>query len=306
MALKVGVIGVGYLGQFHVEKYANLPEVELVGVMDIRTERAREIAHRYQCIAFSSLEDLLKEVEAVSIVVPTNAHYEIASICLKEGKHVLLEKPMAESLTQADTLIAIAKEKGVIFQVGHLERFNPAVVALFDLLDKPLFIESHRLGLSLKRGTEVDVILDLMIHDLDIILNIVKSKVIEIRAVGVPVVSRNIDIANVRLEFESGCIANLTASRISIKGVRKIRFFQKDAYFSLDYAKRELVIIRRGINVPFSKKHLHFGGDPLKEEVKSFVQSVKNNKPPLVSGEDGRKALALALEINSCIKKRLR
>jgi len=305
--LKVGVIGVGYLGQFHAEKYAQLPEVELVGVMDIKKERAKEVANRFQCIAFDSLESLLKEIEAVSIVVPTKSHYEVASICLNEGKHVLLEKPMTETLKQADDLIALAQKKGVVFQIGHLERFNPAVIALFKYLKNPLFIESHRLGFSLERGIDVDVILDLMIHDLDIVLTAVNANVVEIRAVGVPVVSDKIDIANVRLEFENGCVANLTASRISGKGMRKIRFFQKDAYFSLDYTKKELVIVKRKQDfLPFSYECLHFEGDQLKEEIISFIKAIKDNKPPVVSAQDGRRALALALDINQHIQKRLK
>jgi len=307
MAIKVGVIGVGYLGQYHTEKYAHLPEAELVGVMDINPVRAKEVAERFQCEAFFELLPLLAKVEAVSVVVPTQAHYQVAKECLAQGKHVLLEKPMTATLAEADELIELANKQGVILQVGHLERFNPAVTALFSHLQNPMFIESHRLGLSLERGTDVHVILDLMIHDIDIILAAISAKVSEIRAVGVPVVSGNVDIANVRLEFENGCVANLTASRISGKKMRKIRFFQKDAYFSLDYAKRELNIVRREEGLlPFSHQLLHFKEeDPLRTEIASFLEAIKEKKTPVVSGEDGRQALKIALAINQDIKRRL-
>ncbi len=308
MPIKIGVIGVGYLGKFHAEKYARLPEAELVGVMDIDQARAKEIAARYKCQAFFELSPLLEKVEAVSVVVPTKAHFEVAKACIAEGKHVLLEKPMTTTLEEADTLIDLAAKKGVILQIGHLERFNPAVKALFSYLHKPMFVETHRLGLCLERGTDVDVILDLMIHDIDIILAAVPEEIVEIRAVGVPVISGNIDIANVRLEFTNGCVANLTASRITGKRMRKIRFFQKDAYFSLDYAKRELAIIRRqeGGPLPFFHKLLRFAeGDPLQAEIASFLEVIKEGKRPVVSGEDGRKALKVALEINKRIKERI-
>ncbi len=308
MSIKVGVIGVGYLGQYHAEKYMALSGAELVGVMDINPKSAETVAKSCKCEAFAKLESLLDKVEAVSIVVPTHAHFPVAKTCLEKGKHVLLEKPMTTTLEEADTLIDLAQKRGVVFQIGHLERFNPAVVALFSYLDKPLFIESHRLGLSLERGTDVDVILDLMIHDLDIVLATVPAELVEVRAVGVPVVSKNIDIANVRLEFSNGCVANLTASRISTKKMRKIRFFQKDAYFSLDYAQRELVIVKKESKnlLPFSHQVLKFEtDDPLKEEIRSFLQAIKEKKSPVISGEDGRNVLAIALEINQCIQRTL-
>ena len=308
MSIKVGVIGVGYLGQYHAEKYMALSGAELVGVMDINPKRAETIAKRCKCEAFPKLESLLDKVEAVSIVVPTHAHFTVAKTCLETGKHVLLEKPMTTSLEEADTLIDLAHKNNLIFQIGHLERFNPAVIALFPYLDNPLFIESHRLGLSLERGTDVDVILDLMIHDLDIVLVTVPAELVEVRAVGVPVVSKNIDIANVRLEFSNRCVANLTASRISTKKMRKIRFFQKDAYFSLDYAQRELVIVKKESKdlLPFSHEVLKFEkNDPLKEEIANFIQCIKEKKSPVISGEDGRYVLAIALKINQCIQKTL-
>ncbi len=304
--IRTGVIGVGYLGKYHTDKYASLDEAELVGVMDINSTRAQEVAKRYGCKAFSELSPLLEQIEAVSVVVPTVAHYEVAKACLKRGIHVLLEKPIATSLDEAEELIALAKEKDVILQIGHLERFNPAVMALFPQLKNPLFIESDRLSPFPERGTDVNVVLDLMVHDLDIILAAVPASLQEIRAVGVPVVSSNVDIANVRLEFKSGCVANLTASRISDKQMRKIRIFQEDTYFSLDYVKSELNIFKRkGISI--SKEHLSFPkGDPLKREIGAFLHAAKEEASPVVSGEEGLRVLEVALAINEQIKKRLK
>lgn len=303
--IRTGVIGVGYLGRYHADKYASLEETELVGVMDINSTRAQEVAKRYGCRTFSELWPLLKQIEAVSVVVPTVAHYEVAKTCLKRGIHVLLEKPIATSLDEAEELIALAKEKGVILQIGHLERFNPAVMALFSQLKNPVFIESHRLSSFPGRGTDVDVVLDLMIHDLDIVLATVPAPLQEIRAVGVPVVSSNVDIANVRLEFKNGCVANLTASRISDKQMRKIRIFQEDAYFSLDYVKSELNVFKRE-GVSISTKHLCFPKeDLLKQEIRAFLQAVKGEAPPVVSGEAGFRVLEVALAINEQIKERL-
>lgn len=304
MPIRVGVVGVGYLGRYHVDKYASLNEARLVGVMDIDFSRAQEVAKTYGCKAFKGLLSLLREVEAVSVVVPTTSHYEVAKACLKNSIHVLLEKPMATSLEEAEELIALAKEKNVVLQIGHLERFNPAVIALFKRLKDPLFIESHRISPFPKRGTDVDVVLDLMIHDLDIVLAAVHSPLQEIRAVGVPVISPKIDIANVRLEFK-GCIANLTASRISNKQMRKIRIFQKDAYFSLDYAKHELNLFERKGNC-ISNKCLSFPkADPLREELISFLRAIKGETNPVVSGEGGKRALELALFVNEQIKRQL-
>lgn len=303
--IRTGVIGVGYLGRYHAEKYASLEEAELVGVMDINITRAQGVAKRCRCKAFSELPPLLEQIEAVSVVVPTIAHYGVAKECLKRGIHVLLEKPIATSLDEAQELIALAKDKGVILQIGHLERFNPAVMALFPQLKKPLFVESHRLSPFPERGIDVDVVLDLMIHDLDIILATVPTPLEEIRAVGVPVVSSNVDIANVRLEFKGGCVANLTASRISDKQMRKIRIFQEDAYFSLDYAKSELNIFKRE-GTSISRKHLCFPkGDSLKQEISAFLQAVRGETLPVVSGEAGFRALEVALAINEQIKEQL-
>lgn len=303
--VKVGVIGVGYLGKFHAEKYAELPEAELVGIVDVNHERAREVSRQFDVPAFNNYKKILGKVDAVSIVVPTNLHHDIAKGLLKSGVDVLVEKPMTATIKEADDLVAMAKSKKCILQVGHLERFNAAVLALEGIFKKPLFIESHRLAPFKERGTEVDVILDIMIHDIDIILNIVGAPVTSIQAVGVSVVStgKN-DIANVRLEFETGCIANVTASRISAKEMRKIRIFQQDAYLSIDYAAQKVEVYKKidsseqheSPQITYEQINIQ-QGDSLKEEIKSFLRSVQSRDVPEVPGEQGRNVLKVALEI---------
>jgi predicted dehydrogenase len=315
-SLRVGVVGVGYLGKFHAEKYARIKGVELAGVVDVIPERAESVAGRLGTKPFSDYRDLIGLVDAVSIVVPTPLHFHISRDFLENDVDVLIEKPMTETLEEADDLIKIADSKGPIIQVGHLERFNPAVIALRDIVDSPLFIESHRLHLPKKsedgmpvRGTEVDVVLDLMIHDIDIILNFVKSGVKSIHAAGVPVVSSRVDIANARLIFDNGCVANITASRISLKNMRKIRIFQKDTYVSVDYATREITVIQKdgtGLPLPIPGMYLQRTkfeeADSLESELESFVRSVRSREAPLVSGRDGRNALRVALNIMDQIK----
>ena len=307
--IRVGVVGVGYLGRFHAEKYAGMKEVKLVGAVDIIPERAESVARRFGAEAFTDYMALMGKVDAVSVVVPTPVHFSISRDFLENHVDVLIEKPMAETLEEADTLIEIADSKGAIIQVGHLERFNPAVVALRNVVDCPLFIESHRLSIFKERGTDVDVVLDLMIHDIDIILNFVKAELRSIHAVGVPVISPRVDIANARLIFVNGCVANVTASRISMKDMRKIRIFQKDAYVSVDYANHSIMIIRKddqgtGLPVPgMSMERSNFDkADSLETELRSFVDSVKTRQTPLVSGRDGRNALRVALSIMDQIK----
>jgi len=307
--LRVGVVGVGYLGRFHAEKYASMDAVDLVGVADISMSQAASIAGKYRTTAYSTYQDLFGKVDAVSIVVPTSSHFKVAMDFLKNDVNVLIEKPMTTTLEEADELIRFADSKGLIIQVGHLERFNPAVVALQDIVQKPMFIESHRLSIYKDRGTDVSVVLDLMIHDIDIILNFVRSEVSEIRAAGIPVIAENVDIANARLEFQSGCVANVTASRISTKNERKIRLFQKDAYVSVDFTSREITVIRQnskkddGLIPGMEIKQLCFTkGDALEDEIKSFVQSVVNHKVPQVTGQMGRDALKIALIIMEQIK----
>ena len=307
--LRVGVVGVGYLGRFHAEKYASMDAVDLVGVADTNMSQAASIAGTYRTTAYSTYQDLFGKVDAVSIVVPTPSHFAVAMDFLKNDVDVLIEKPMSTTLEEADELIRFADSKGLIIQVGHLERFNPAVVALQDIVAKPMFIESHRLSIYKDRGTDVSVVLDLMIHDIDIILNFVKSEVSEIRAAGISVIAENVDIANARLEFQSGCVANVTASRISTKNERKIRLFQKDAYVSVDFTSQEITVIQQnskkddGLIPGMEIKQLCFTkGDALEDEIKSFVQSVANRKVPQVTGQMGRDALKIALIIMEQIK----
>lgn len=310
--VKVGVVGVGYLGQYHAEKYASMEEADLIGVVDIDKKRAHEIAKKYGTKTYTDYKDLIGKVEAVSVVVPTTLHYAVASHFLRQGIDVLLEKPMTCTLAEASRLIKLAKARNLILQVGHLERFNPAVVALRDHLENPLFIESHRLSTFKGRGIDVDVVMDLMIHDIDIILNIVKSKLKDIHAVGVPVITPNTDIANVRLEFESGCTANVTVSRISTKNMRKIRIFQPNTYLSVDYARREIVVIKKTTQngmygfPGIEEQAASFPeSDSLAEELRAFVSSVLTRKPPVVPGEDGQRALQVALKIMKQINRNI-
>jgi len=302
--IRIGVIGVGYLGTFHAEKYAKMPDVDLVGVVDVDESKARSAARKLSTSAFFDHRQLFGRVDAVSIVVPTREHYRISRDFLENDVDVMIEKPMTATLNEADALIQFAESRGLIIQVGHLERFNPAVLALRQYLKKPMFIESHRLSIYQPRGTDVSVVLDLMIHDIDIILNFVKSDVKAIHAAGVPVVSDHADIANARLEFENGCVANVTASRISTRKERKIRLFQKDAYISVDFANHEITIITQNGNrkegiIPGTdiRKLCFTKGDALEEELVSFVRSVAKREVPEVTGQMGRDALKVALSI---------
>ena len=302
--LRVGVVGAGYLGKFHAQKYAQMDDVELVGVVDIDKSQAEEVAGRFNTKAYLHHKYLFGKVDAVSIVVPTPAHFSVAKDFLENNIDVLIEKPMSETIEQADELIRFAKSRSLIIQVGHLERFNPAVVALRDIIKQPMFIESHRLSIYKDRCTDVSVVLDLMIHDIDIILNFVRSEIVNIHAAGVPVISGHVDIANARLEFKSGCIANVTASRISTKNERKIRLFQKDTYISVDFANQGITVIQRnnkiegGLIPGMEIKQLSFAkGDALEDELKSFVKTVRTRENPEVTGQMGRDALKIALSI---------
>ena len=304
--LRAAVIGVGYLGRFHAQKFASLDNVELVGVVDSDTTRAAEVAAEVGCQAFNDVQDVLPLVDMVSIVVPTQHHFAVAKACLEAGCHILLEKPITRTVEEAERLIALANEKGLIFQVGHLERFNPAILALKGILKKPLFIESHRLAPFKPRGTDVNVVLDLMIHDIDIILSMVHSPVKLINSVGVPVLSDQVDIANARIQFDNGCVANVTASRVSLEAMRKIRIFQGDSYISIDYQARKISIYRKGgdgVAIPVmpevTMSHKSFEeSDALLAEIRDFVNVVATGSTPVVSGEDGKRALELALQIN--------
>jgi predicted dehydrogenase len=304
--LRAGVIGVGYLGRFHAQKFAALQDVDLVGVADSNPERAEEVGREVGARPFADFRPMLDLVDLVSIVVPTQHHFSVARECLARGRHILLEKPITQTVQEAEELITLAREKNLVFQVGHLERFNPAVLALRDVLKNPHFIESHRLAPFKPRGTDVNVVLDLMIHDIDIILSMVPSRIKQVNSVGVPVFSEEVDIANARLQFENGCVANVTASRASREAMRKIRIFQPDAYISIDYQVRKISIFRKGgkgFPIPglpnVTMEEMAFEqSDALLAEISSFVDSVKTGAAPVVSGDDGKRALELAMQIN--------
>ena len=309
--VRVGVIGVGYLGALHAAKYAKMDRVDLVGVVDEDQQRAAAVAAACSTKFFDGIDALLTAVDAVSIAVPTVHHYPIARKCLRRGIDVLVEKPMTVSLDQADELIALASKNRCILQVGHLERFNPAFSGLQDQIKAPLFIESHRLSVFKGRSTDVSVVLDLMIHDIDIIMSFVDAEVRMIQAAGAPVICSQIDIANARLEFASGCVANVTASRISMKNQRKLRLFQKDAYFSIDFAAHQITVIRQrqgasagplpGLDI---EQISYSETDALGKELSAFICSVSERGCAAVTGEDGRRALAVALSITEQISAR--
>lgn len=302
--VRAAVIGVGYLGAFHAEKYATLEGVELVAVVDADPTRSAQVAENLGCRAITDYRELAGQVDAVSIVVPTQAHYQVAEFFLSRGVHVLVEKPFTNTLDEADRLIALAEEGNLCLQVGHLERFNPAVKALEGRVDNPLFVESHRVAPFKPRGTDVSVVLDLMIHDIDIILDLVKRPLERIDASGASVISPHVDIINTRLQFEGGCVANITASRVSRKSERKMRIFQADAYFAVDFEKQKLEIRRKGKGEVYPGYPEIFSepvdiprGDALLNEVSAFVATVLDGHQPVVSGRDGRQVLAIALDI---------
>jgi predicted dehydrogenase len=308
--IKAAVIGVGYLGRFHAQKYAQLDTAELVAVCDADIDNAQRVAEELSVDAVTDYKTLVGKVDAVSIVVPTQLHYEVAHEFLQAGTHVMLEKPITVTVEQAQALVDLAREKDVIFQVGHLERFNPAILALDKTLSQPLFIESHRVAPFNPRGADVSVILDLMIHDIDIILDIVDSNVTNISAKGVAVLSSDIDIANARLEFENGCVANVTASRAGMKSERKMRLFQHDAYITIDFQNKILGIHRKGDGEMFpgvanieSDEQAFEQGDALLSEIESFLNCIQTHQAPVVSGEDGKRALETAMEITRLLRQ---
>jgi predicted dehydrogenase len=310
--LRVGVVGIGYLGKFHAQKFSLIPEADLIGLADVIPRKAEEWAEKLRTAAFPDHRDLLGKVDAVSVVVPTDRHYSVARDFLEAGCDVLVEKPVTATIQEADELIALARRHGRIFQVGHLERFNPAVLAAREKIRAPIFIESHRLTPFRGRGTEVDVVLDLMIHDLDIILSFVRSGVRQIHAVGIPVLTDKVDIANTRVEFEGGCVANITASRISFEDRRRIRVFQPDTYLTLDYASKEIALYRRTFSAENQRFQLSAEqievepGDTLEMEIRSFVLACLNRTSPVVTGEDGRNALAVAMRISEQIEENIK
>ena len=305
--LRAGVIGVGYLGRFHAEKYAGCKGVKLVGVADSDGARAREAGAKLRCKAFFDYRELLPHVDLVSIAVPTESHHAVARAAIEAGVHLLLEKPVTRTLAEADALVSLARERQLRFGAGHLERFNPAFRALEKQLDRPLFIDCERLSGFTQRGTDVDVVLDLMIHDLDLVLAMVKSEPVSVSACGFSVLTGSIDIANARLEFADGCVANLSASRVSQTPVRKLRVFQADLYISADLQAAKLRAVRKAPDAMRTvESESNFdGADALRAEVEAFVGAVRDERDPPVTGEDGRRALALALEVGQRVRERL-
>ncbi len=302
--IRTGVIGVGYLGRLHALKMASFGDIRFVGVADADPERGKAVAAEAGTTFFPEYRELLRGVDAVSIAVPTTAHRRVAMDALRAGAHVLLEKPIAATVVEARAIVREAEKRNLRLQIGHLERFNTAVITASEILREPGFIECHRLGPFGGRGTDVDVILDLMIHDIDLILSFVRSPVSKIQAVGVPVISSNIDIANARITFESGCVANVTASRVSMKKQRKIRIFQEDAYVSMDFVEHTIQIFRR--TFPHGPEGLPEitgelleteKGDALRDEIRSFLDCCATGDAPRVTGADGLKALEVAFRI---------
>jgi predicted dehydrogenase len=304
-ALRAAVVGVGHLGRFHARKYHEHPAVDLIGVVDTDSERAVQVAKECGTEAFTVLDQVLDKVDLLSIAVPTRFHFEVAKQCLGAGCHILLEKPITQTVAEADQLIETARQANLVFQVGHLERFNPAVIALEGVLANPQFIESHRLSVFKPRGTDVNVVLDLMIHDIDILLRMVPHKLKTINSVGVPVLSAEVDIANARLQFTNGCVANVTASRVSREPTRKMRIFQQDAYITIDFEDRKITLFRKdpgAMVLPglpgIGFQELSFEqGDPLRDEIHAFIDAVRNGWSPVVTGEEGKYALEVAMLI---------
>ena len=312
--LKVGVFGVGHLGKFHLNNWKEISDVELVGFYDPNDDAAKEVAEKYQLPRFLDAEALLDAVDAIDVVAPTTYHFEWCEKAIKKGKHVFVEKPLANTMEEARQLVKLASESGVKFQVGHVERFNPAFLATRELELNPMFIEVHRLAQFNPRGTEVSVILDLMIHDIDIILSIVKSDVKKISASGVAVMTETPDIANVRIEFDNGCVANLTSSRISMKKMRKMRLFQKDAYIGIDFLNKKTEVIKLkepkdanvfafDIETPSGKKTIAMANpvvpevNAIKLELEEFRNAIANNTRTIVSEIDGLMAMDVAHQI---------
>lgn len=301
--IRAGVIGVGHLGQHHARIYSSLEGVRLTAIADTSKKRVSEIAQKHGCKAYRDYRKMLGEVDVLSIAVPTTLHYKIAKEVLECGKDILIEKPITSEVSQARDLLSMAEKKGCIIQVGHIERFNPVIMSFQKILTEPRFIEAHRLCKYNPRGTDVSAVLDLMIHDIDIILNMVSSPISRIEAVGVGVIHKTADIANARIKFENGCIANLTTSRVSPRNLRKIRIFQPNTYISLDYEKQQGVLYQKKM-FRIAKKDIPFERvEPLKAELESFINCVKHRTNPVVSGEHGAKALEVAVQIADQIEK---
>lgn len=305
--VRVGVVGAGEFGRNHVRVYKEMPEVELAGVFDLNADRAEAIAAEFGIGNFSSIEELRGKVDAVTVAVPTVSHARTGCALLGAGIDVLVEKPMASTVEEAGELLEAAQRHGRILQVGHVERFNPAVLAVEPIMQRPLFFEVHRLGVFTPRSLDVDVIYDLMIHDLDILLALVREPVREVKAVGIPVLTDKVDIAHARLEFTGGAVANVTASRVSTERVRKMRFFQQHEYISLDYGRRDAVRIgvkRPGPEPEFSYEKLPAPGEePLRAELEAFIRAVRTRVAPKTNGEAGKAALELAARVMRSIRE---
>lgn len=321
--LKVGVLGAGHLGKIHLRLLNQSQKYELVGFYDPNSANADKVAKEHGYRKFDSIEDLINAVDVVDIVTPTLSHHDCAKEAITAGKHVFLEKPISNTVEEAEEIIALAKQHNVKGQVGHVERFNPAFMATREKIANPMFIETHRLAEFNPRGTDVPVVLDLMIHDIDVILSVVKSKVKDIKASGVSVISDTPDIANARIEFENGCVANLTASRISLKNMRKSRFFQKDAYISVDFLDKMCEVVKMKDapeepgdfdmilqNAEGLKKQIYFenpeivANNAILDELETFADAINNNTTPIVTLEDGTEALRIAYRIIDCFEKK--
>ncbi|MBB4802910.1 putative dehydrogenase [Flavobacterium nitrogenifigens] len=320
--LKVGVLGAGHLGKIHLRLLQQSDKYELVGFYDENQENAERISKEFGYKNFSTIAKLIHAVDVIDIVTPTLSHYKCAKVAIKSGKHIFIEKPIANTVEEAEEIIALANEYNVKGQVGHVERFNPAFIATKEMIENPMFIETHRLAEFNPRGTDVPVVLDLMIHDIDAILSVVKSKVKNINASGVSVISETPDIANARIEFENGCVANLTASRISLKNMRKSRFFQKDAYISVDFLEKKCEVVRMKDapevpgdfdmilqNAEGVKKQIYFTNPDVEQnnaildELNSFADAINNNTTPVVTLEQATDALRVAYQIIECFDK---
>jgi len=326
--IKIGVVAAGHLGKMHIKNLNNLSEVDFVGFYDSDKQHSNEISEELNARSFDSVNALLEKCDGVSIVVPTVAHYDVSLAAINKNVHIFCEKPFMQTIEEADEVIKLAGDNNIVLQVGHIERFNPALASLEKIEVNPLFIESHRISPFHIRGTDVAVILDLMIHDIDIILSIVKSPIIKIDAAGAPILTDNIDIANARIKFKNGCVANITASRVSNKNMRKMRIFQRNTYISIDFLKNLTEIyslsnedeITNKNAIPITeleaknnKKRKIFyeqlqtsKSNAMLEELGAFVSSIKNGTPPLVTGKDGKKALEVAIQIEKQIKSSLK
>lgn len=320
--LKIGILGAGHLGKIHLKLANQSDKYELVGFYDPNAENAKKVEKEFGYKSFETISELIHAVDLVDIVTPTLSHYECAKEAIVAGKHIFLEKPIANSVQEAEEIIELAKQYNVQGQVGHVERFNPAFKAVKDKIKNPMFIETHRLAEFNPRGTDVPVVLDLMIHDIDAILSVVKSKVKEIHASGVAVISDSPDIANARIEFENGCVANITSSRISLKNMRKSRFFQRDAYISVDYLDKNCEVVKMKDapekagewdmilqNAEGVRKQIYFdnpdvpSNNAILDELESFADAINNNTTPIVTLEDGTEALRIAYQIIDAFKK---